>query len=366
MSDTYTYNPDAWHPAVAGIAAGSIAGIISSVVSMPLRSPDEVAANSLTVVLMSLLLGLVAGMLWRRLRATANARRTFGWAMAGGFLVAMMAIAVADQTVLSNLIAYATPIAALIFITLGFLTPLFAGVTASPWLVTIPVVIALGLGIGLFGRGNVASGELTLDDIETTSTTSGAAGDEGVSGAASEPPTTTSSLSGALDIPDDLAAEYNVAGGLATYSVEEELQGLPTVGVGTTESITGSIAPGGAFDFTIDLQSFVSDQSRRDAKVREWFSQNPDGTFSGESFDLPSSAQVGEAVAFEVTGDLTVNGITHASTWAIEARVEENATLSVTGETFIVLSEFDIPVLDGGLIVMEDGATIEVAFSAAP
>lgn len=152
MSDTYTYNPDAWPPVVAGLAAGSVAAIVAAVVSLPLPDPDADVVNSLTVVLLSLALGAVAGMLWRRLRATEGALRAFGWTMAGGFVVALMAIAVTDQTVLSNLIAYATPLVAILFITLGFLTPLFARVTSSPWLAAIPVVIALALGIGLIGQ----------------------------------------------------------------------------------------------------------------------------------------------------------------------------------------------------------------------
>ena len=53
---------------------------------------------------------------------------------------------------ISNLIAYATPLLAIVFITLGFLTPLFAGVTSSPWFAAIPIVIALGIGAGLIGQ----------------------------------------------------------------------------------------------------------------------------------------------------------------------------------------------------------------------
>lgn len=367
MTNTYTYDPDAWHPAVAGLAAGGVGAIVTALLAVVLRSPDEIVANSLTVAATSLTLGLVAGLLWRRLRASHRAELAFSIAMAAGWFVAMVAITIVDQAVLSNLIPYAAPIAAIIFVTLAFLTPVFARVTASMWLAAIPVAIAIALGIGLFGRGNVASGELSLDDLETVPTTrtddpvttsSGSAG-------ASESTTTAGDASATLTL-DDLAASYSITTGRATYSVEETLQGLSTVGVGETEAITGTFEPNGTFAFTIDLESFESDQSRRDQRVRGWFAGSPEGTLDGSGFSIPSSAAVGEVVSFDVTGDMTVNGITHPVTWAIDARVEGDGTISVTGETSIVLSDFDIPVVTGGLVTMTDGATIEVLFSAAP
>ena len=63
---------------------------------------------------------------------------------------------------------------------------------------------------------------------------------------------------------------------------------------------------------------------------------------------------------------MTVNQISQEITFAVEARIEQDGSLSVTGETFIVLSEFDVPVIDSGFVQMEDGATIEVAFAATP
>lgn len=375
MTDTYTYDPNAWHPAIAGVVAGAVAAIVAGILSVVLRSPDEIVANSLTVVLSSLVLGLIAGLLWRRLRASSSAPTAFGIAMAGGWFVAMLAVTIIDQTLLSNLIAYAAPIAAIIFITLGFLTPLFARVTSPVWVAAIPVVIALAFGIGFFGRGNVASGELTLDDLEpvTTSSTATTAEPEtasttpGETSETTEATTTTTEvteISGTVAIPGDLAESYEIAGGRATYSVEERLQGLATVGVGETATIGGTIEPAGGFTFTIDLQSFESDQNRRDSRVAEWFEEFPVGTFSGSEFPLPASAEVGEIVSFEVAGDMTINDITMPGTWAVDARIESDGSLSVTGETFIVLSDFDIPVLTGGFVEMEDGATIEVVFSA--
>jgi polyisoprenoid-binding protein YceI len=221
-------------------------------------------------------------------------------------------------------------------------------------------VIALAMGIGLFGRGNVASGELTLDDLDITPSSTSLSTD------GSDPNSPTTLVQGTIAIPDDLASSYTIANGISTYSVNEKLQGLQAVAVGTTDGITGTIEPSGTSTFTIDLQSFTSDQTRRDAKVRDWFAEFPEGSFSTTGFTLPPFAEVGEAVTFDLNGDLTVNGITEPATWAIEARIEQDGSLSVTGETTIVLSTFNVPVVTGGFVDMEDGATIEVVFSATP
>jgi polyisoprenoid-binding protein YceI len=358
LSD-YSYNPDTWNPVLAGVVAGAIAAIVAALVSLPLRSPDEIIANSLTVVVASLVLGGISGLLWRRLRLNENAVRIFGWTMAGGFVAAMAGVAIADQTALNNLVPYATPLAAVIFITLGFLTPLLSGVTGPVWIAAIPIVVAVALGIGLFGRGNVASGELSLDDLEPVTTTQ-------VTQATQDGTQTTTPAPADTPSTNGLASTYTVTSATATYSVDESLQGLSTQGVGSTNAVTGTLEPGGGFSFTIDLLSFSSDQAKRDTRVREWFETAPEATFSGEAFELPASPTAGEVVTSSVVGDLTVNGITQPTTWLVEARLEPDGTISVTGETDIVLSGFDVPVVTSNFVRMEDGATLEILLSLSP
>lgn len=161
MSYSYTYNPDAWHPVFAGAAAGAFAAIVAGLLSLILVSPGETVANSLTVVLTSIGLGVVAGGLWRRLRASRNAPRIFTWSMVGAFFVTLSAIALADFTVMSSLIPYAAPIAAIVFITLAFFVPMLSNVTAPTWIAIILIVVALGIGVGMLGRGQSTSDAFT-------------------------------------------------------------------------------------------------------------------------------------------------------------------------------------------------------------
>ena len=363
MTDTYRFDPRAWHPAFAGAVSGSIAAIVAAIVSLPLRSPNENIANTVSVVIVSVALGVLSGMLWRRLRAGNNASKMFAWTMVGGFVAVMLGVTLGDRLLLDNLISYAAPLAAIIFVTLGFLVPLLSKSTLPVWVAVIPIGIALAVGFGLFGRGNIASGDLSLDDLAVVTTTSSTS-ETGAATVTTDAPAET--LSGQLAIPDDLSESFTVSSGIATYSVPEILQGLSTQGVGESNGVTGTIVPGGEFTFTLDMLSFVSDQSRRDSRVRGWFAEFPEATFTSENFSLPSSGVVGEVQTFDVTGDLTVNGIARSTVWTIQARVESNGSLSIQGETDIVLSEFNIDIVRSGSITMEDAGHLEVLLSATP
>lgn len=153
MTNRYTYDPDTWPPILAGLVAGAIAAIDAAIIGWILTtttydSPDEYA-NSLTVVVIALALGLISGTLWRRLRASSNARTVFAWTMAGGFLATIAAVLLADQTVLASLAPYAVPLVAIVFITLGFFTPMLTRVRSPQWIAAIPLLIAIALGFGL-------------------------------------------------------------------------------------------------------------------------------------------------------------------------------------------------------------------------
>lgn len=154
MTDQYTYDPNTWPPSLAGIVAGAIGAIVAALIGWMLTGgivdqPSDYT-NSLTVVIVSLVLGWISGLLWRRLRAGDNAVMAFSWTIAGGFLVTLSAVLIVDQTVLSSLAPYAVPLAAIVFITLAFFTPILTRVTAPKWSAAVPLLLAFAVGVGLF------------------------------------------------------------------------------------------------------------------------------------------------------------------------------------------------------------------------
>lgn len=117
-------------------------------------------------------------------------------------------------------------------------------------------------------------------------------------------------------------------GNAVRYRVRERLVGreLPNDAVGETKNITGAIAIDSsgkvireASKFVVDAASFVSDNNRRDGYVRARLletEQHPEIVLvptevRGVSLPLPASG----TRPIEVTGDLTVRGVTRPTTW---------------------------------------------------
>jgi polyisoprenoid-binding protein YceI len=370
MSSEYEYDPRTLNPVLSGLAAGAVGAIAGSLVSLSITTPDEIVANTLSLSILAMLIGLATGELWRRVRATSNGLRTFYLTTSAAFVLTLILLVSIDRFALQNLLPYAVPVAGIVFLSVGLLTPAFSRAVVSSWIVVIPVVLALAVGIGLLGRGKTTSGELSLEDVGeptvTASVKSGGSGgaspaDTGTSGV--DAPDVVNSVD-AVAIPGDLAAEYTVTEGVATYTVPETLRGLEAEAVGRTESVTGTIEPSGSLEVTVDLLSLQSDQPRRDGRVREMFAVSPEAIFTTDTLALPSEVQVNQVVPLTVDGSLTINEVTREVTWAAEARVVEDA-IEVAGEIDIVLTDYGVtPPTIGGIVEVEDAAHLEIVIRA--
>lgn len=375
MNSEYQYDPRTLHPVLAGLTAGAVGGIAGSVVSLSITTPDEIIANTLSITLVALVIGAASGELWRRVRATSNGLRTFSLTVFAAFVLSILVLITVDRLALQNLVGYAVTVAGIVFLSVGLLTPAFSRAVVSGWLVLIPVVLALVVGIALFGRGKAESGELSFEDVgeaatTTTATTVPVAADGASTTAQTDETrgdaTTTTDASNTVAIPGDLAAEYTVVEGVATYTVPETLRGLQGEAVGRTESVTGTFDPMGSVSITVDMLAFESDQLRRDSRVRDMFAAAPEAVFTTESLTLPAEVETDEIVVLTIDGAFTINNVTNDVTWTAEARVVESA-VELLAELDIVLTDYDItPPAVGGIVQVEDEARLEIAIRGEP
>lgn len=165
-------------------------------------------------------------------------------------------------------------------------------------------------------------------------------------------------------------------GSAARYRVREQLMGhdFPNDAVGESKSITGTIAFDNAgkiirdaSKFTIDANSFVSDQRRRDGYVRGRLldaKAYPTITFvpsdvRGIKLPLPRSG----AAPFEVTGDLTVHGVTHPTNWKGTVQFNNAAVTGSASTSFtfndIQMEPPSVPVL----LSVADTIKLEIDFN---
>lgn len=164
------------------------------------------------------------------------------------------------------------------------------------------------------------------------------------------------------------------ASSVAGYRVREKLADLPAQSdaVGRTGSITGSIqvshdngqlavATGASFD--VDVSTLKSDQSMRDNRIRTMGLETnkfPHASFkSTEAITLPASAESGQAAKTQVTGDLTIHGVTKRVTIPLDTQVTGNR-IEVVGSLSFPFSDYGMtaPSL-AGFVTVTDTATLE-------
>jgi hypothetical protein len=148
---------------IAGLTTGSIAAVVAVLVSLPLRSPDDILLNSATVMIGSLLAGLLAGVVWRLVGNKPTRPRRFALIWTAIFAVVAL-ITLGGETQLERFIAFVLPLAAIVFALSALLIIVIEGVPLCRtwWSAVATVLLALALGIGLAGQGDEKSGDLQL------------------------------------------------------------------------------------------------------------------------------------------------------------------------------------------------------------
>ena len=159
----------------------------------------------------------------------------------------------------------------------------------------------------------------------------------------------------------------------AQYRVREQLakHDLPSDAVGKTSDISGSITvnPDGTIDsanskFTVNLTSLQTDSSMRDGYVSRNIlqtSQYPDAVFvpkevKGLPWPLPQSG----VLSFQVSGDLTLHGVTKPVTWDVSGTITNGEAIG-TAKTSFTFEDFNlnqprVPVV----LSVVDNITLEV------
>jgi polyisoprenoid-binding protein YceI len=165
-------------------------------------------------------------------------------------------------------------------------------------------------------------------------------------------------------------------GTAARYRVRERLVGqdLPNDAVGETKTLSGAISFDSsgkvirqASKFVVDAGTFVSDKNRRDGFVRGRLLESDSypevvlvpTAVSGISLPLPSSG----TKPFEMTGDLTVRGVTRPTSWKGTAQFQDGRVTgsAATAFTFddIQMEQPRVPVL----LSVADTIRLEIDFN---
>lgn len=190
------------------------------------------------------------------------------------------------------------------------------------------------------------------------------------------PPTETVATPAAVSLDGVLRLVVAPEGNEARFRVREQLVSLtlPSDAVGTTSGVSGAIVMqpdgqilAGESRFVVDLTTLHSDSDRRDGYIQRNTLET--GTYPEAVFvptavtGLPSPLPESGAVAFQLTGDLTVHGATRPVTWDVTAQIE-GRTLRGTAATSITFTEFGMTLPRvGPVLSVEDLIVLELDFA---
>ena len=140
------------------------------------------------------------------------------------------------------------------------------------------------------------------------------------------------------------------AGSIVGYRVEEKIALADLTAVGRTSGVTGQFTVvNGVLDtaeFTVDMDTFASDRSQRDAQFRTRIMDvdtYPTSTFRlTEPVTVPASTTVATMDPFIANGELTLRGSTKPVVFDIYAVIADSR-LRLTGSTEIMFREWGIP-----------------------
>jgi len=178
-------------------------------------------------------------------------------------------------------------------------------------------------------------------------------------------------------VPEQSKASYLVdeeffAGALAKLGIDAGLSDV----VGSTQAIEGQLqlnlddlaAALGDNSFTVQMNTFTTDQNQRDTWIREngpLFNSYPVASFTATAIEgAPATYTEGEEVNFKLIGDLTVREVTQPATFDVTATLMGD-TLTGVATTRLLMSGFGIePPNFANTLTVADEFGIEVQFTA--
>lgn len=143
----------------------------------------------------------------------------------------------------------------------------------------------------------------------------------------------------------------------ASFTLDEELLGVPTTVVGTTSLVSGDItidlanlAATTISPIQIDASDLTTDSDRRNGAIQRFILQTNSETnryivFTPTTIDgLPATAAVGDTFTLQISGDLTISGVTNPVIFATEITVLSDTQISGAATTQILRSDYNLSI----------------------
>lgn len=157
------------------------------------------------------------------------------------------------------------------------------------------------------------------------------------------------------------------SGSYAGYRVNEVLRGVAATVVGRTQKVTGELTANDttvtAGTISIDMAAVTTNVSNRDSYFRDntmQTSEFPNATFElTKPIQIPTPLAPGYKETFDVTGKLTIHGVTREVTTQLETGYD-GANVQVAGSIPITFSDYGVTAPDLRFVTVEHNGFIEL------
>jgi polyisoprenoid-binding protein YceI len=175
--------------------------------------------------------------------------------------------------------------------------------------------------------------------------------------------------------------EIQQEGSEARFLIDEVLRGAPFTVVGVTNQVAGQMtldlanpANTQLGTILINARSLQTDASQRNNALRNFILRSADDAFELITFEptalsgLPEAAvAVGEEVAFQITGNLTIVETTREVTFDVTVTLNEDNTISGLAVATVLYADFNLTIPSVPFVAsVEDDVRLELQFVAAP
>lgn len=237
------------------------------------------------------------------------------------------------------------------------------------------LIVAVGAAFiyaKVINKADPAFGEADVNarlDAATTTVAAGSTVLDTTVAAGSIAPTSSASTATTAAAATEVSADgvWNIKEGSEVgYRVKESISGFDTTANGRTQAITGTMLADGtkitSGEFTVDMTTFKSDESRRDQQFNGRVMDV--GTFPTASFILTQPIDFGAippdggSVSATATGDLTLHGTTKSVTFDVEGTFK-NGLVGVLGQIPVVFADYGIPAPSLGPVKTQDNGLLE-------
>jgi polyisoprenoid-binding protein YceI len=170
----------------------------------------------------------------------------------------------------------------------------------------------------------------------------------------------------------DLSGDWTVGGSsYAGYRVDEVLNGTPVTVNGRTDAVTGDITVAGSQvtegTMTVDVTKIATDQPPRDAYFQDEAMETgdfPTATFTLTQPIAADGVEAGVPATYDVTGDLTLHGVTKSVTAQMQASFTSDGG-QIVGSIPITFQDFGVQAPSLGFVTVEDHGSVEFSLDVA-